>query len=95
MDVDEFFNTLMDRLETTLKPFKHEFILKDVFEGQLSNELIGKGSGCTHNSEVVESFLAISLPIKNKKCTLGECLDSFVQGEMLDGDNSYFCEKCN
>ncbi|EGR34208.1 ubiquitin carboxyl-terminal hydrolase family protein, putative [Ichthyophthirius multifiliis] len=95
MDVDEFFNTLMDRLETDLKPLGQEFIIKDIFEGQLANELIGKGSGCEHCSERNESFMAISLPIKNKKSTLGECLDSFVQGEMLDGDNSYFCEKCN
>ena len=94
MDVDEFFNTLMDRLETLLKPSKNDFIIKSIFEGQLSNELIGKGQGCAHTSEREESFLAISLPAKSKK-TLQECLQSFVQGEMLDGDNSYFCEKCD
>ncbi|KAL4505333.1 hypothetical protein ABPG72_002395 [Tetrahymena utriculariae] len=94
MDVDEFFNTLMDRLETLLKPSKNDFIIKNIFEGSLANELIGKGGGCTHNSEREESFLAISLPTKSKK-TLYECLQSFFQGEMLDGDNSYFCEKCD
>lgn len=73
MDVDEFFNTLMDRLEMMLKPSKNEFIIKNVFEGQLSNELIGKGGGCSHSSEREEPFLAVSLPTKGKK-NLQECL---------------------
>lgn len=76
MDVDEFFNTLMDRLEILLKPQNNDFLIKDIFEGFLSNELIGKGSGCDHTSEREEPFLAISLPTKNKK-TLHECLQSF------------------
>ena len=78
MDVDEFFNTLMDRIEVSLKPSQNDFIIKNIFEGQLSNELLGKGLGCTHNSERIEPFLALSLPIKNKKTNLNECLESFV-----------------
>lgn len=77
MDVDEFFSTLMDRVEELLKPSKNEFIIKDVFEGKLSNELIGRGGGCNHVSEREESFLAVNLPVKSKK-NLQECLASFV-----------------
>lgn len=73
MDAEEFFVTLMDRLEFLLKPSKNEFVIKNVFEGQLCNELIGKGGGCTHTSEREEPFLAVSLPVKNKK-NLQECL---------------------
>jgi len=94
MDVDEFFSTLMDRLEALLKPSKNEFIIKNVFEGELSNELIGRGGGCNHTSERAESFLALSLPAKGKK-NLNECLSSFVCGEMLEGENAFFCEKCD
>lgn len=94
MDVDEFFGTLMDRLEHLLKPSKNEFLIKNVFEGQLSNELIGTGGGCTHTSERAEPFLALQLPAKGKK-NLSESLSSFVQGEMLEGDNAFFCEKCD
>ena len=37
--------------------------------------------------------MAIQLQVKNKHSIL-ESLSSFVEGEMLEGDNSYFCEKC-
>lgn len=65
MDVDEFFNTLLDRLENSLKKEKNDFIIKQTFGGVLTNELICKG--CPHKSEREEPFLAISLPVKNKK----------------------------
>jgi hypothetical protein len=28
-------------------------------------------------------------------CTLAECMDAFSEEEPLDGDEKYFCEKCN
>jgi len=31
--------------------------------------------------------------VKNKH-SIKESLDSFVEGEMLEGDNAYYCEKC-
>ena len=37
--------------------------------------------------------MSIGLNIKNKK-TLEAALDGYVEGEILDGDNAYFCEKC-
>lgn len=46
MDVDEFFNTIMDRLENVIKPTKNEGIIKRIFGGVFSNELICKG--CPH-----------------------------------------------
>ena len=58
----------------------------------MSNELICKG--CPHYSEREEPFLAISLTVKNKK-NITESLKSFIEGEMLEGENAYFCEKCD
>lgn len=46
MDVDEFFNNLTDRIENVVKPTKNDGIIKRVFGGVLSNELICKG--CPH-----------------------------------------------
>ena len=46
MDVDEFFNKLLDKLEDLLKMSQSESIIKSVFGGMLSNELICKG--CPH-----------------------------------------------
>ena len=47
MDVDEFFNNLLDKLEPHLKGSKNEGVIKRVFGGMLSNELICKG--CPHS----------------------------------------------
>ena len=46
MDVDEFFNNLLDKIDNLLKSSKNEPIIKRVFGGVLSNELICKG--CPH-----------------------------------------------
>jgi ubiquitin carboxyl-terminal hydrolase 9/24 len=91
MDVDEFFNLLIDRVESNLKGSKMEKVFKYHFGGMLTNELICKG--CPHYSEREESFNSISLQVKNKKSII-ESLESFVEGEMLEGENAYFCEKC-
>ena len=90
-DVDEFFNMFLDKLENVIKGTKNENFIKKHFGGVLSNELICKG--CPHYSEREEQFLAISLQVKNKK-TIQESLASFVEGEMLEGDNAYLCEQC-
>ena len=39
-----------------------------------------------------EIFFALSVTVKNE--TLQDSLDQYVKGELLDGDNAYFCEKC-
>jgi len=28
-------------------------------------------------------------------CTLADCMDAFSEEEQLDGDEKYFCEKCD
>ena len=92
MDVDEFFNNFLDKLEGEIKHSHNSEIIKKIFGGTLSNELICKG--CPHYSEREEMFLALGLQVKNKK-TLAESLDGFIQGEMLEGENAYFCDKCD
>jgi ubiquitin C-terminal hydrolase len=92
MDVDEFYNLIIDRLEPYLKNTKYENLFKYVFSGIISNEIIGK-NGCPHFSETKEFFQSIILQVKNKK-NIEESLDAFIQGEMMEGDNSYNCERC-
>lgn len=91
-DVDEFFSMFMDRYENLTKGTLHETYIKETFGGQLSNEFICKD--CPHYSEREEPFLAVSLQVKNKK-TLEESLSSFVEGEILEGQNAYLCEQCD
>ena len=92
MDVDEFFNTFMDRLENQLKSDSQDHIIKNHFGGLQVTELIGKDS-CTHRSERHEPFLTLPVQVKNKK-SLHESLESFVEGEVLEGDNAYQCDHC-
>lgn len=92
MDVDEFFNLLLDRLEPYITGTQHKDLFKSNFTGQTSNELICKG--CPHYSERLEDFSSVCLQVKTKKNVI-ESLNAFVQGEMLEGDNAYYCEKCD
>lgn len=50
--------------------------------------------GCPHKYERAEPFLSLSISVKNQK-SIEQSLNAFIQGEMLEGDNAYFCEKCD
>lgn len=90
-DVDEFFDMLVDRIESLIKGTNQEKVMNNLFRGVCANELICKD--CPHYSEREEPFRAISLQVKNKH-TVHESLKYYVKGEMLEGDNAYYCEKC-
>lgn len=91
MDADEFFNAYLDKLEVLLKPSNKQYIIQRIFGGVFCNEVISQG--CGHVSEKEEPYLAIGLNVKNKK-NVYESLASYVEGETLDGENQYFCDKC-
>lgn len=52
----------------------------------------GNGS-CGHRKERLEPFMCVSLEVTGK-ATILDSLDAFVAGEMLAGDNAFFCESC-
>ena len=89
MDIDEFFATLMDKLESRLK----ENIIKYIFQGK-QNDNLNFGESCPHKRTNVYNFYSIQLQIKDKK-DIYESLDSIIQGETMEGDNAIFCDKCN
>jgi ubiquitin carboxyl-terminal hydrolase 9/24 len=41
-----------------------------------------------------EDFTLLSVDIRHSQ-NLKESLEQYVIGELLDGPNAYFCEKCN
>ncbi|OMJ74578.1 hypothetical protein SteCoe_26477 [Stentor coeruleus] len=92
MDADEFINAFMDRLETRIKGHPCQDIVKELFTGQLATELIGQ-QACKHRSEVNEAFITLPVQVKNKK-SLIESLESFKEGEVLEGSNAYQCDHC-
>lgn len=65
--------------------------MKNLFYGSLVNEVICKD--CPHQSEREEPFQNIQLVVKNKK-SIQESLEAYIEGDMLEGDNAYFCDKC-
>ena len=46
-----------------------------------------------HRYEREEAFHSLQVTVKN--CRLEDSLEQFVNGEILEGDNAYFCEKCS
>ncbi|KAI9234743.1 MAG: hypothetical protein BYD32DRAFT_438947 [Podila humilis] len=92
MDVDEFFNILFDRLESSVKSTPQEELFKKQYGGKLVQQI--KSKDCEHISEREDSFFSIQCEVKNKK-SLEESLQLYVQGEILDGDNKYKCSSCD
>jgi hypothetical protein len=91
MDADEFFSMLVDRLERQLRATSGEALLKELFGGTISHQILSRE--CAHGSEREETFYTLGLEVKNKK-TLAEGLDLFVQADSLEGDNKWMCEEC-
>jgi ubiquitin C-terminal hydrolase len=92
MDVDEFYNTLIDKIENHIKDSEYQNIFKHFFGFTISDEFICKG--CPHTKEKDVYFNSIQLQVLNKK-SIVESLKSYVEGELLEGDNAYYCETCD
>lgn len=65
MDVEEFFNMLMDRIETAIKGTPKQNTVQQHFGGNFASEMICKG--CPHKYERSEPFLSLSISVKNQK----------------------------
>ncbi|GAB0489246.1 hypothetical protein MMPV_000463 [Pyropia vietnamensis] len=90
MDVDEFLNVLFDKLEKAVRGGPYEKLLEETFCGKLVNQIICRDLPFV--SERQESFYVLSLDVKDKRSVL-DSLDFYVQGDVLDGDNKYFCSQ--
>lgn len=58
--MEEFFTTLMDRIENLSSETKHKNLIKDAFGGKLVTEIIGQET-CQHKSEREEPLIRIQL----------------------------------
>jgi len=82
----------IDKIENQIKGSESEKKLKMLFGGQFAQELIGKS--CPHRKSHSEPFANIPIDVKNKS-SLIEGLESFIQGDILEGDNAFLCERCD
>ncbi|XP_076009075.1 ubiquitin carboxyl-terminal hydrolase 24 isoform X3 [Genypterus blacodes] len=90
-DAYEFFTSLVDQLDENLKKMGREQIFKNTFQGIFSDQKICKD--CPHRYEREETFMALNLGVTSCQ-SLEISLDQFVRGEVLEGSNAYYCEKC-
>ena len=90
-DAFDFFTSLTDQIDEYLKSIQREEIFHKQFEGIFCNQMICI-DGCRHRYEGEEKFMALNVAVKVE--SLNESLNQFVKGELLDGNNAYFCAKC-
>nr|XP_033771654.1 ubiquitin carboxyl-terminal hydrolase 24 isoform X3 [Geotrypetes seraphini] len=90
-DAYEFFTSLIDQMDEYLKKMTRDQIFKNTFQGIYSDQKICKD--CPHRYEREEAFMALNLGVTSCQ-SLEISLDQFVRGEVLEGSNAYYCEKC-
>ena len=91
-DADEFLSILCDKLENEAKILNKENFLENSFKGKITNEIVSLETEYPYYSQTDESFYSITVDIKNHK-TLEDALNSYVKGEILEGENKFFVEK--
>ena len=93
-DALEFFHILCDHLDNALKGGEDEKLLSRFFGGRSATQLICKG--CPHRYERFEHFFTLQLAVfSNRANSVLGALQEFVAGELLEGDNQYFCSSCH
>jgi ubiquitin C-terminal hydrolase len=96
-DIQELCRVLFEAIEMSLGEGEENFI-NDLYEG--GTESVVKCLECNNESIRQDSYLDLSLPIRNEfekiyNQSLEMAFDNFVKPEILEKDNQYFCEKCN
>ncbi|OAF68562.1 hypothetical protein A3Q56_03730 [Intoshia linei] len=91
-DAFEFYNTLVDDLDSALKLIYQEPIFSSTLGGVFADEKISKE--CVHDYTKYENFTALCVDVGNFD-NLTESLEQYVEGDLLEGENAYFCSRCN
>lgn len=92
MDVQEFCNQFLDKIDVALKDTEQAKLLEDVFGGAVSNHIICQD--CPHRSSREEPFITLSVDVKNLG-SLTDSLQFFASGELMDGANKFHCGICD
>jgi ubiquitin carboxyl-terminal hydrolase 34 len=91
MDADEFYNLLFDQWEAQLRNESDRRTFRSFYGGQMLQQV--KSKECEHVSERADTFFALQCDVQGK-ANLRESLQSFVEGDVMEGDNKYKCESC-
>lgn len=97
-DVQELCRVMFDALEQEFKHTTHVDLINQLYQGKMIDYVKCQECGIEKSRE--DTFLDIPLPIRpfgstNAYGCITEALKGFTQPETLDGNNQYFCERCN
>ena len=104
-DIQELCRVLFEAIELSfflgnneLNKEKENNFVKKLYEGKMQS--IIRCCECGYKSFNNDTFMDLSLPIMNMfegiyNKSLEMAFMNFIKPENLDGDNKYFCEKCN
>jgi len=94
-DVQELCRVLFDALEQCFKETEAEDVIDELYAGELVDYV--KCIDVDYQSERRDKFLDYSLAIRpygssRSMKSLTECIEHYLEPEILDGDNKYFAE---
>lgn len=97
-DVQELCRVMFDALEETLKNTDQANLINQLYQGEMKDYV--KCLKCGHENSRLDNYLDISVDVrpfgsKESHENLGDALKAFITPETLDGNNQYFCEKCD
>uniref|UniRef100_A0A061RL24 Ubiquitin carboxyl-terminal hydrolase 9/24 n=2 Tax=Tetraselmis sp. GSL018 TaxID=582737 RepID=A0A061RL24_9CHLO len=88
-DAFEFLTRLQDLVDQQLSDARQLKVMKETMGGKFAQQVICRG--VSYRSETEQDFMSISVDIRGKHNLL-ESLSSYVQGELMEGENAYYCE---
>ncbi|CAG0917225.1 unnamed protein product [Notodromas monacha] len=91
-DAVEFYNSLVESLDEALKTLGHEQVMSRVLGGSYADQIICRG--CPHRYSREAGFTVLIIDIRNHS-NIYDSLENYVKGELLEGANAYYCEKCD
>eukprot|EP01100_Stratorugosa_tubuloviscum_P009928 TRINITY_DN419_c1_g1_i1.p1 TRINITY_DN419_c1_g1~~TRINITY_DN419_c1_g1_i1.p1 ORF type:complete len:1042 (-),score=430.06 TRINITY_DN419_c1_g1_i1:209-3334(-) len=96
-DVQELCRVLFDAIEQSCKNSPDADIVKRLYQGKMRDYV--QCGECNYSSSRTDAFLDVSLSIKPFGAVkaignIEEALEQYITSEILEGDNQYFCERC-
>ncbi|XP_069079700.1 ubiquitin carboxyl-terminal hydrolase 47 isoform X1 [Pleurodeles waltl] len=96
-DVQELCRVMFDALEQKWKLTEQADLINQLYQGKLKDYV--RCLECGYESWRIDTYLDIPLVIRpfgasQAFASVEEALHAFIQPEILDGGNQYFCERC-
>ncbi|XP_001599376.2 ubiquitin carboxyl-terminal hydrolase 47 [Nasonia vitripennis] len=97
-DIQELCRVMFDALELTFTNTAQADLINRLYEGKINDYV--KCLTCNTEKFREDTFLDIPLPVRPFDTNVAygsveEALEAFVKYETLEGNNQYFCEKCD